>query len=243
MQKLTCLITSAILVLFSPVALSEPIVQPEAEKILKSLQNYMHSQDTANIEAVITEEDVYDDAHKLQFGGTIKILMTRQPPRLSITTASDYRNTRAYLNKGTFTFFDEDVNVYAQAPAPGTLKEALGQLNAEHNIVSPGSELFSGHAYELLVGKASKVIYVGKGNVNGTSCHHIAGILPDMDWQLWVRAEGDPVICKYVLTDRAIPLAPQYSMTFTKWKTNTKLTDKQFEFQPPADAEAIEILK
>ena len=243
MQKLICFLATAILMVFSPLAFSQPTVDPEAEKVLKSLQDYMQTQDTADIEAVITEDEVFNDTHKLQFGGTIKILMRRQPPQLSATTNSDYRNTRAYLNKSTFTVFDEDVNVYAQANAPGTLKEALTHLNAEYSIIQPGSELFSGQPFELLVGKASKVIYVGTGNVNGTSCHHIAGILPDMDWQLWIRAEGDPIVCKYVLTDRDIPLAPQYSMTFTKWKTNTKLTDKQFEFQPPADAEAIEIIK
>ncbi|MFW2437987.1 MAG: DUF2092 domain-containing protein [Arenicellales bacterium] len=243
MQILICLIATTILMAFSPLAFSQPTVDPEAEKILKKLQNYMQTQDTVAIEAVITEDEVFNDTHKLQFGGTIKMLMRRQPPQLSVTTNSDYRNTRTYLNKNTFTAFDEDVNVYAQVDAPGTLKEALTHLNAEYSILQPGSELFSGQPYELLVGKASKVIYVGTGNVNGSSCHHIAGILPDMDWQLWIRAEGDPMICKYVLTDRDIPLAPQYSMTFTKWKTNTKLTDKQFEFQPPADAEAIEIIK
>jgi hypothetical protein len=243
MHKIICFLATAMFLVFSPLALSQPTVQPEAEKVLKSLQNYMSTLETVEIEAVITEDEVFNDTHKLQFSGILKVLVRRQPSQLSLITNSDYRNTRAYLNKNTFTVFDEDVNVYAQAHAPGTLKEALTRLNTEYNIIQPGSELFSGQAYELLVEKASKVIYVGTGNVNGTSCHHLAGILPDMDWQLWVRAEGDPILCKYILTDRDIPLAPQYSMTFTKWKTNTELTDKQFEFQPPADAEAIEIIK
>lgn len=202
----------------------------------------MSSQKSVEIEAVVTEDEVYDDAHKLQFGGTMNILLKR-PAQLFVTNRSDYQNTQAYLNNGVFTLFDDDVNVYAQAPAPGTIGEALATVYATIGTVPGGAELFSGHAYELLVGKARKVIYVGKSNVNGNSCHHIAGILPDMDWQLWVRAEGEPVLCKYIVTDRDTPLAPQYTMTFTQWKSNAELSDKQFEFQPPADAEAIDVIK
>jgi len=242
MRKLICSISTAAFVLFSPLAFSQPTVQPEADKVLKSVEAFMSSQKSVEIEAVVTEDEVYDDAHKLQFGGTMKILLKR-PAQLFVANRSDYQNTQAYLNNGVFTLFDDDVNVYAQAQAPGTFGEALASIYENIGTVPGGAELFSGNAYELLVGKARKVIYVGKSNVNGNSCHHIAGILPDMDWQLWVRAEGEPVLCKYIVTDRDTPLAPQYSMTFTKWKSNADLSDKQFEFQPPADAEAIDVIK
>jgi hypothetical protein len=162
---------------------------------------------------------------------------------LAVTTNSDYQNTRVYLNDGKFTLFDTDVNVYAQATVPKPLKEALLTLSTEYNTAPPGSELFSGQAYEVLVAKASKVMYLGKGNVNGTSCHHLAGVMPDMDWQLWVRAKGDPQLCKYIVTDRSIPLAPQYSMIFTKWKKNADISNEVFEFHAPADAERVEIVK
>lgn len=242
MRNLIFSIASAVVVFFSPLAYSQPDVQPEADKILKSVEAFMSTQKSVKIEVDTTEEEVYDDTHKLQFSGTMKILIKR-PAQLSVTNHSDYQNTRAYLNNGAFTLFDEDVNVYASANAPGTFGEALASIYARMGTVPAGAELFSGQAYKLLVGNASKVMYVGKSNVNGNSCHHIAGILPDMDWQLWVRAEGEPVLCKYIVTDRAAPLAPQFTMTFTKWKSNADLSNKQFEFQPPADAEAIEIIK
>lgn len=235
-------LASAMIVVFTPLAYSQQDVQPEADKILKNAQAFMSAQKSVEIVAAVTEEEVYDDTHKLQFGGTLKILIKR-PAQMSVTNHSDYRNTQAYLNKGVFTLYDEDVNVYAQAPAPGTFADALASIYAKTGTVPGGAELFSGHAYELLVSNASKVIYVGKSNVEGNSCHHIAGILPDMDWQLWVRTEGDPVLCKYIVTDRDTPMAPQYTMTFTQWKSNADLSDKQFEFQPPADAEAIDIIK
>ena len=242
MFKLICCISTVMFAVFSPAVLAQPDVQPEAKEVLKKLEAYMSSLVSVEIEANITEESVYNDTLKLQFGGTKKIFV-RQPSKLSVTTHAEYQNSRVYLNDGKFTIFDEDMNVYAQATVPKPLKEALVSLSRDYNTTPPGSELFSGEAYEVLVDKASKVMYLGKGNVNGTSCNHLAGILPDMDWQLWIRAEGEPQLCKYIVTDRSIPLAPQYSMTFTKWKKNTNIPDKVFDFHPPADAEAIEIIK
>jgi len=238
MNKLICSITSVMLVGFSSAVFAKPDVQPEAEKILKKVEAYMSSLKALEMVVSVTEESVYGESLKLQYGG-IKTIFIRQPSMLSVTTHTDYQNTRLTLNDGKFTLFNEDVNVYAQTTVPKALKEALTTLSKEYNAAPPGSELFSGQAYEALVEKASKVMYLGTGNVNGVACHHLAGVLPDMDWQLWVRAEGDPQLCKYIVTDRSIPLA----LTFTKWKKNTDIPDKVFEFRAPADAESIEIIK
>jgi hypothetical protein len=190
-------------------------VDSQADEVLKAVTAYNSRLSSLVISAEITEESVYGDTHKLQFGGTLDIGI-RRPASFFAVVQSDLENRRMYLSDGTFTVFDEDVNVYAQAPVPGNL---------------------------LLVGNASSVIYVGVGNVNGRDCHHIAGILDDMDWQLWVRKGGDPELCKYVVTDRDVPMAPQFSITITKWAANAAISDRQFRFQAPADAEAIEFVK
>ena len=114
-------------------------------------------------------------------------------------------------------------------------------LQSEYGMSAPGGELFGGNAYELMVERASKVMLVGMANIGGVECHHIAGTLSDPDWQLWIRAEGEPQFCKYVLTDRSIPLAPQFSITFTGWEANVEFPESQFELDAPADAERIEL--
>jgi len=242
MRKLIFLISIAVVAGWSPAAFSQADVQPEADRVLKAAHAYLSGLDSVAIKAVTSEETVYNDTHKLQFGGTLEMGI-RRPSQLFAVVHEDYSNRRMYLNGGTFTVFDEDVNVYAQTPAPGPLNEVFARLYADHGIDSPGGELFSGQAYELLVEHATRIVYVGMGNVNGTNCHHVAGILPDMDWQLWIRAEGDPELCKYVVTDRDVPLAPQFSITFTEFEANAELSDSQFDFQPPVDAESIDFVK
>jgi hypothetical protein len=217
-------------------------VEPEADAVLKAMHTYMSGLDSLLISADISEDTVYGDEHKLQFGGTLTLGVQR-PAKFFAVHHADFENRRMYLNEGTFTVFDEDVNVYAQTSAPGPLDEVFSRLHADYGISSPGGELFSGKAYELLVENASKVIYVGVSDVSGEACHHIAGVLENMDWQLWVRKDGEPRPCRYVVTDRDVPMAPQFSVTFKEWKANADISDQEFDFQAPADAEAIEFVR
>jgi len=242
MRKLLSVISLIIYFGLSSVVFGQSQMDSEADDVLKAVQTYMSGLDSLFVQADIIEDSVYGDSHKLQFGGILK-LGIRRPAQFYAVHHSDFENRRMYINDGTFTVFDEDVNVYAQAPAPGSLNEVFDRLHANFGINSPGGELFSGNAYELLVKDASKVIYIGVSDVNGTACHHIAGVLQNMDWQLWVQKDGDPQLCKYVVTDRDVPLAPQFSITFQKWEANANISAKAFEFQAPADAESIDFVK
>jgi len=236
------LITAFLLVAASSTGFAQSALQPEAIEVLQAAYDYAHELQSLRIRADFSDESVFGDAHKLQFGGTLE-LGIRPPSSLYVLVRGDYQNRRMYLEDGAFTVFDEDVNVYAQAKIPVPLNEALQTLHADYGLSAPGGELFGGNAYELMVERASKVMLVGMANIGGVECHHIAGILSDLDWQLWIRAEGEPQFCKYILTDRSIPLAPQFSITFTGWEANVKLPDSQFVFEAPADAERIEFVK
>jgi len=242
MRRLLNFISFIICFGLSSAAFGQSHMDAEADDVLKAVQTYMSGLDSLLVQADVAEDSVYGDTHKLQFGGTLKLGIQR-PAQFFAVYHSDFENRRMYVNGGSFTVFDEDVNVYAEASAQGSLNEVFDRLHADFGINSPGGELFGGNAYELLVKKASKVIYVGVSQVNGTACHHIAGVLENMDWQLWVQKDGDPQLCKYLVTDRDVPMAPQFSITFRKWVANADISAESFEFQAPADAEAIEFVR
>lgn len=241
MPRFAFLILLAACVPFSVVQ-GAPDIQPEAADVMRAVQTHVAGLDSLAVNASVTEESVFGDKHKLQFGGTLDLIVER-PANLYAEIHQNNENRRLYLHNGEFTVFDEDVNVYVQAPAPGPVAEALQHLSATYGFEAPLSELVGGHAYDQLVTPANRVIYLGLANIDGVSCHHLAGTLTDIDWQLWVRSEGDPWPCRYVLTDRSIPLAPQYSVTFRNWQSDPDVETGQFRFQAPADSEAIEFVK
>lgn len=84
----TLLILIALFVGFSPAGFSQPEVQPEADEVLKAAHAYLSGLNSLAIKAVTTEETVFEDTHKLQFGGTLE-LGIRRPSQLFAVVHED----------------------------------------------------------------------------------------------------------------------------------------------------------
>ena len=217
-------------------------VPPEAAAAIQSLQKHLSGIDGLRFHAQLTEETVFSDSHKIQFEGSLDVTI-KKPSSFAADLRSDYHNRSYRLHDEIFTVFDEDVNVFAQASAGGTYSEALGRIALVYGADIPMSDLLSGQAYELLVEQASRVVYIGVGNVDDHRCHHIAGSVQDVDWQIWIRSEGDPWLCKYIITDRNQPMAPQFVLRFHDWEVVNEIAKKDFQFVAPEGAEQIEFIR
>jgi hypothetical protein len=216
-------------------------IDPAAEDAVLAMQSYLAQVNSARIKASFTEETVFDDTHKIQFGGTVTLGVER-PSRMFITARSDMWNRDYYLDNGAFVMFDHDVNVYATLSLPSKLRDAGTKLWKTYQMQLPGLELISEQGGELLLEGSDEVFYVGPAMVRGQKCHHLAGSMETMDWQLWIAASGDPLPVKYILTDLDIPLAPQFTIAFESWETGVKIPESAFDFQPPEGSEKIEVL-
>lgn len=236
------LMASAAVLIDSPAHSAVDKVPAEAAEVVQNLQEHLNGIGGVRFTAQITEETVFDGSYKIQFEGTLKVSVEK-PASFTVDVRSDYSNRSFWLSDEVFTIFDKDVNVYAQAPATGTYSEAVATIVAQYDADVPMTDLLSGRAYELLVGSATEVVYIGIGNVGDHRCHHIAGRLPEVDWQVWIRAEGDPWLCKYIITDRDQPMAPQYSLRFYDWEIGADFRTTEFQFVAPDGAEKVEFVE
>ena len=99
--------------------------------------------------------------------------------------------------------------------------------------------LVTGAAYGADELKAAYV--VGQSRVGGKRCHQLLVLLDDLDFQLWIEADGNPVIRKLVLVYREAPGQPQFEATFTEWYPATKLSDYVFAFLPDDSFRKVEL--
>jgi peroxiredoxin len=95
--------------------------------------------------------------------------------------------------------------------------------------------------------------YLGVADVDGVPCHHGKFIQNDVDWEIWVDAGERPLIRKLV-PDIAKALAAsraagmmkdarmEMSVAFTNWDVGVKLTDADFAFTPPENAQKVDSL-
>ena len=216
-------------------------VDPKAAKIFALMDNHLATLQSIVITGEISDETVFGDRHKLQFGGT-GTLSIQAPDRMFAAMDSEIQHRRFYLNKGAFAMFDRDLNIYVTAALPASLPDAAVHLGQTFGIDLPVAELLMRSTRRKLIDDSQKVVYIGEARVRGQACRHIAGKMSEADWQLWISVEKEPRPCKYIITDRSIPLAPQFTIIFDSWKSNVKIPAGRFEFQPPEDAEEIEIL-
>ena len=59
--------------------------------------------------------------------------------------------------------------------------------------------------------------HIGRGVIDGVECEHLAFRNQDVDWQLWVQVGAKPIPCKYVITSKAVGMAPQYTLVIRDW--------------------------
>jgi hypothetical protein len=218
-----------------------PAIDAKADQILRQMTDYLKSLEQFSFRAENTIEEVLSTGQKLQFADTIDVYVSR-PNRLCATGSGDRFNQRFHYDGKAVTLFDKDNNVYATIKAPGTIEEALDYALEAFNLSAPLSEIIYRNAYDILTEEVESALYVGLSTIRGAKCHHLAFRQKDIDWQIWVEDSKTPLPRKFIITEKWVTGAPQFSSQIDDWNTSAHLEDTLFEFVVPEDAERIAFL-
>jgi len=213
-------------------------VDPDAIAALQKMGAFLRDQQKFAVRASVTTDDLLASGQKVQFGGTIE-LMVRRPDRLRADVRGDRKDERIYYDGKTFTMFGEKVGYYASFPAPATLAELKDVTEKRYGIDLPLADLFywgTEHDGSSDITAATKV---GVSTIEGTACDHYAFRQKDVDWELWIEQGPHTLPRKLVITTTSEKSRPQHGMVLT-WDLNPKLADELFTFVPPAEAHKIE---
>ena len=182
---------------------------------------------------------VQDTGQKLEFL-EVRELALQRPDRLRVThRSSDGGEDLLVFDGKHITLFDERAGVYAEAPQPGSLDDAIVYFVRDLKMRLPLARLFTHRSSEELARRLQSVIYIERTELLSVPTAHIAGRVGNVDVQLWI-AEGDrPLPMRVVLTYVEEPGQPQYRADFHDWKTSAPPGPDAFRFSPPADARRI----
>lgn len=148
-----------------------------------------------------------------------------------------------FYNGSTFTQYNPVQNVYATVATSGTIEEMLHHARDTYGISAPAADLVYGNAFELLMDEVQHAEFLGKEIVGGVQCDHLLFIRPGVDFQIWIADEGQPLPCKYVVTDTSTPELLAFAIVMWDWDTSPTIADGVFNFRAPGDAQKIEFLK
>ena len=222
-------------------AMSVDGVDPEADKILKSMSSYLAETKAFSVNADIDVEVVTRDGQKLQFSSLATVVLQR-PDKFQIQRQGMIADAEFIFDGKTLTLHGKRNNVYAQIPVSGSIDDAIRAYELETGIPAPGADLLFADPYAILSSGVENGIYLGTAYVNGIECHHLAFREDEVDWQLWVQTGDKPLPMKYVITSKWYTAAPQYEIRFRGWDTNPQIDDGQFTFSAPEGATRLENL-
>lgn len=234
---------AACLVLATPLAAGlaqaqEKAVEPESIEILRKMGEHLRTLKSFTLTADTTQDLVLDDGQKIQVSG-VTTYNVRMPDRLKLEVDNDRMHRIYYYDGKTVTQYTPELNLYAQFDAPGTLAETIDLARKRYGLAVPLADLFRAGTDEKALERIYSGFLVGETLLDGNWCNHYAYRVPRVDFQLWVRKEGDPLPCELVTIDRTDPAGPKDDALITI-DANATFDDSVFVFTPPPGARKIE---
>jgi len=218
-----------------------PSRDPQAEKIIKELNEQKRKNIAASVEVVDTMDEVLESGQKIQYSHVRKLKVS-EPKWFWIESTGDITNTTIWKDDKTFTLLDRDNNAYGQVAAPGSIGETMDMLVDKYGVTTPLADLLSDDLYSVLMKNVKTCRYLGIHHVEGIKCHHIAATQKNVDWQIWVDAGDAPQLRKIVITYKQRPGSPQYIATLKSFTKLDQIPEDTFIFTPPDGAKKIPLL-
>lgn len=216
-----------------------PEVGEQTKATLMNFARFLTSQKSFSYTAVMGYEAVQDSGLRLEFGATRKVTVHR-PNRARVEAQRRDGGKRLVIIDGKqISVFDENEKVYATIPKEGTLTEIIDYFVDDLQMPLPLAELVSDDLAETLTEKLTFGRTIGESIIAGTRCDNLVLQNDEVDIQLWIEKGKKPLPRRVVITYKNEPGEPQFWAQFVEWDLSPDVDDKQFTFQPPADADRI----
>lgn len=214
---------------------------PDPEKILRGMTDFLKSQGQFSFLAEVTDDQVYSAGKKLQYSLNLKVAV-RRPNKIRVDGQGDLENQEVFYDGLTLTLYNKDHNLYAIAPMPPTIDEALTKAYHDFGLQVALADLVCTNAYDLMMKNVTHTLYVGLHRVRGVLCHHLAFDQADMQWQIWIEAGDKPLPRKLLINQKKLLGEPQWTAVLTDWNLSPQLSDNMFSFVPPTGSHQIDFL-
>jgi hypothetical protein len=213
--------------------------QREAAALLQSMADYLAGLELFQCTTTNGYESVQANGQKVEFGETRQIFLAR-PTRLRVKeVASDGTSDLTLFDGKQITMVSAGFNVYAQAPQPSLLEDALVYFVRDLRMRAPLALLLSTHVNTDLPALAKKVEYVERTKIDGQDAHHIAAESDSVDFEFWIADGKKPLPLRVVITYKTAPGQPKFWSDISDWKIKRRFSGKTFALALPESARRI----
>jgi hypothetical protein len=215
-----------------------PVVAESADRLIKQMSDYIGSAGQFTFHADINLDHVLPSGQKLQYAATEDVALERRG-RLYIEWHSDLGDRQFWYDGSSITLYDPAQPFYATAAAPPEIDSMLDKLLPETDFAPPLADFLYHDPYRSVRGRLQYGIYLGLNDVGGRSCHTLAFVEQDIDWQIWIDAGPQLTPCKLVITYKTQPMQPQFAAIFTDWDFAPRIAEPVFTPDLPPGTQKI----
>jgi hypothetical protein len=218
-----------------------PKVDPEAERVLHDMSEFLSQQKAFEVEADGSTDVVLENKQKVETNREAHIYVER-PNKVRVDRKGDLADAQIFYDGKTVTIYAKSSNAYAQRPAPPTIDATVDELYDKLDMDLGPGDLLSENPEKTLMEDVVSGKYLGRSVIDDVPTHHLAMRGHEIDWELWVEEGSRPLPRKYVITSKKVEGSPQYAVTMSNWKLVADLPDDTFTFTPPEDARKIDFV-
>jgi hypothetical protein len=215
-----------------------PTVAEQADRLLKQMSDYIGSAEQFTFHADINFDHVLPSGQKLQFSATEDVALQRLG-RLYVEWHSDLGDRQFWYDGKSITLYDPAVPFYAAEAASADIDSMLDKLVPQIDFAPPLADFLYSDPYRSVRGKLQYGVYLGLNDVNGRSCHTLAFVEQDIDWQIWIDSGPQLTPCKLVITYKTQPAQPQFTAVFSDWDFAPRIAEPVFTPELPLGTEKI----
>jgi hypothetical protein len=214
-------------------------IEPEAERVLRAMAEHLAGLRAFEVSTESAAELVLHDGRKVQVvtegSGVLDrergFRFARKGPLGAFELAFDGER---------MTLWSETLGGWHALPVEGGNDAALDEARMAFGIEAAGGiDLLYAEPLPGLIAEASEGNLIGDTWIGGVRAHHVSVRSAEVDWQLWIAAEGEPLPLRYVITSKWVTAAPQFTVEFSGWNTAVEVSGADLAFAPPEGSQEL----
>lgn len=215
---------------------------PKADALLRKMSSDLAAMKNFRFDASHVVEVVTKDGEKLQDLAEASVMVQR-PNKLHSDRMGPLGGATLYYDGKQLTVYGKRDNLYATAQAPRSLDQTIDFARDVLSIDAPGADLLYSDPYKVLMEDAVSGRYMGIEPIGNRMCHHLAYRGNETDWQIWIEDGKRALPCRFVITSKNEPGAPQYTIVTSNWREERAFPPDTFAFKAPRDAKRIQFVR
>ena len=217
-------------------------LQPEAQRILTGMSDYLRTSRSFRFEVQALHDDVLPSGQKIMIASSNEVSL-RRPERLYVNHRSDAGNRQLWYDGNHLSLLDPDRQTFAQESFSGNTDKALEHLMKVLHFSPPLADFLFENPATALLKHTLHGFVVGQTQVDDHPAIQLAFVDRYVDWQIWIQTSPVPIPLRLVITYKTIQGSPQYVAHFTHWDFTTRLPDTLFQPVLPQGSRAIPFMK